>query len=213
MIKVYGMQGGGEVCVLALLAEAGLKEGQDYEQILVERDENKDIKPYFKAINPMNQIPAVQFDDGMVLSESGAIMMYLSDILAGKTLGFVNEQKRTEMMRWMFYIATNIYPAVQRGYYSHRFSTNPADGPNISAKAVEKMHDYFAVIANQLGQNDYLVGNKLSAVDIYFAMLYAFYLDLLPEGFNQNPALKAYYTRIVHRPAIKPIWKAGSLQL
>ena len=49
------------------------------------------LKPEFTALNPNNKIP-VLVDDGLVLTESGAILIYLAEPYAGVSIREISGQ-------------------------------------------------------------------------------------------------------------------------
>ncbi|MDE1939675.1 MAG: glutathione S-transferase N-terminal domain-containing protein, partial [Alphaproteobacteria bacterium] len=56
--------------------------------------------PEFLNLNPNGRTPVLEFEDGRVLPESGAILFYLSD---GTRLQPDNKWDRACMLQWMFF--------------------------------------------------------------------------------------------------------------
>lgn len=61
----------------------------------------------FARISPFNQVPVID-DDGLVVAESGAILIYLAE-RAGK---LSDVRKRTEVTRWTFAALTTVEPPI-----------------------------------------------------------------------------------------------------
>lgn len=78
---------------------------------------------------------------------------------------------RAQYLRWMVYLAAAPYATDLRLYYPERYSTDPAHAPAIRVKAAADLERDFAVLADGMGAGPFLLGSKLSALDIYAAML------------------------------------------
>lgn len=65
--------------------------------------------PEFLAMNPRGRVPVLQLDDGTILIESNAILMYL-----GEDTRFVPEDKveRARMMAWLFFEQNSHHPSI-----------------------------------------------------------------------------------------------------
>src|SRR5688572_23820181 len=61
----------------------------------------------FRALSPFHQIPVIE-DDGMALSESGAILVYLAE----KAGQIANPQKHADVVRWCFAALTTVEPVI-----------------------------------------------------------------------------------------------------
>src|SRR3954468_17643039 len=61
----------------------------------------------FRHLSPFHQLPVIE-DDGMVLSESGAIVVSLSEN-AGH---LADPQKHAEVVRWCFVALTTVEPVI-----------------------------------------------------------------------------------------------------
>ena len=60
--------------------------------------------------NPNGRVPVLD-DDGFVLWESRAIMMYLADKTPGQTLWPAEPRARADVSRWLFWCAAHMAPA------------------------------------------------------------------------------------------------------
>ena len=65
--------------------------------------------PEFAAISPFNQIPVLQHD-GLVLSESGAILIHLAETSGRLTLP--DNEGRLRVIQWCFAAAATVSPAL-----------------------------------------------------------------------------------------------------
>jgi glutathione S-transferase len=65
--------------------------------------------PEFRALNPRGRVPVLQLDDGTVLIESNAILMFLGE---GTWLVPEDKVERARMMQWMFFDKASHQPSI-----------------------------------------------------------------------------------------------------
>src|SRR5690606_34812635 len=64
----------------------------------------------YLAINPKGQVPALQLDDGTLITEAVVIMQYLADSVPQKNLlAASGELSRYKTLEWLNYIATELH--------------------------------------------------------------------------------------------------------
>jgi len=201
-MKLYNSGGPNPRMVRMFMAEKGI------EILKVDVDlrggENR-REPYLKA-NPAGQTPALELDDGTVLSEITAICEYLDEVkkdtpsLIGDT---AEERAKTRM--WTRRIDLNIAEPALNGFrfaeglkmFQSRVRCIPQAAEDLKATARDKL----AWLDKLLGDSPYIAGTKLSMADIFlFAMV-----DFL-KGAGQpldpaNKNLTAWFERMKARPS------------
>ncbi len=75
MYTLYGDYGSGAFSAEAALAEAGAP----YKFELVSLEKNEQRQPAFLAINPSGKMPALRLGEGLVITESVAILLTIAD--------------------------------------------------------------------------------------------------------------------------------------
>ena len=64
----------------------------------------------YTAINPKGMVPALQLDDGQILTEGPAIVQYIADkVPAKKLLPAVGSAERYHVIEWLNFIGTELY--------------------------------------------------------------------------------------------------------
>lgn len=193
--------------VEAILEEAGAT----YQVETVECDADGQFPESFRKLNPLAQVPTLILPDDTVMTESGAITVYLADRCQQLHLAPTpREQQRAAYLRWMFFLACNVYMTDLRLYYSDRYTTDPAGAQAVKDAAAARMAREWEIYAAALGSNSFILGPAMSAVDIYAAMLATWNVDV-PAFFAKHPNIKAMYDRVLERPAIAKVWARNGM--
>jgi GST-like protein len=159
------------------------------------------LTPEFTELNPNNKIP-VLVDDGLVVSESGAILIYLAE-KTGKLLP-KDPKGRIKTIEMVMFQMASIGPMmgqliVFRGPWQNK-------APEVSNRYFKEVSRLFGVLNKRLEGNEYLAGSEYTIADIALlpwirsAQLFPFLQDL-PLDANAN--LKAWLDRVVARPAVQ----------
>ena len=205
--KIYARPGAGSAAVEALLAVIGAP----VEVIDVPKTPDGAAPAWYLDINPRGEVPSLQLADGSIMTESAAMMIYIADCAPASGLAPpIGSPQRAQFLRWMIYHAAAGYPTDLRLYYPDRYSTDPSHAEAIRAKASLDLKRDFAVFAKGMGPGPYVLGDKMSAVDIYAAMLIS-WSDDMPGLFTAHPKLKRLYDGVAAHPQIAPVWKRNGM--
>jgi glutathione S-transferase len=78
---------------------------------LVELTKGGHRQPSYLGKNPAGRVPVLE-DDGFLLPESHAIMIYLADKTPGQKVYPADIRERAEVNRWMFWCSHHFMPAI-----------------------------------------------------------------------------------------------------
>jgi glutathione S-transferase len=162
-------------------------------------------EPYL-AVNPAGQTPALELDDGTVLTEITAICEYVDELKKDtpSLIGDTPEERALTRM-WTRRIDLNIVEPATNGFrfaeglkmFQNRVRCIPQAADDLKATARDKL----AWLDGLMGAKPFIAGNKLTMADI---LLFAF-LDFLNKvGQPLDPALKnlgAWFNRMKARPS------------
>jgi glutathione S-transferase len=148
------------------------------------------------AIDPANphphgKVPAIS-DDGVVVFESPAIALYLTDRFPKNRLGpMVGDRDRGAYLSWLSYYTGVLEPA-----YMSRFLKVAV--PRGTAGWVE-VEEAMETVLRKLSTGRYLLGDQFSAVDVLYGTTFAMFAQspMTPK----SAVLEDYVKRIVARPA------------
>jgi len=149
----------------------------------------------FRTINPKGYVPTLELDDGTILTEGPAIVQYLADRKPELHLAPANGTlARYQLQEWLNFISTELHKQ-----FSPLF--NPASSADQIATQKARLAERFALIAQTLDKQDYLLPGGFSVADayLYTVMTWAGYVgvDLSPW-----PALGRYKARMEARPGV-----------
>jgi glutathione S-transferase len=196
---LYSHDGSGGFAVEAALVKAGAP----YELVAVDTGKGEQNRPEFVAINPMRQVPALVLPDGTVMTESAAIVVHLANAFPDKGLApKPATAAHARFLRWMFFMAANLYEGDLRYFYSERYTTDPAGADGVKSAGAAHMKKSFAIVEEALSQGPYLCGPDLTMADVYLAML----TDWSPDPITA-PRLLALRKAVAADPAIAPLWR------
>jgi glutathione S-transferase len=203
MYKLYWAQGSGAMAPQALLEEIGA----EYEKIVIDFDEEEHKSDEFLSVNPMGQIPALILPDGTLMTETAAMLVQMVDRHPGAKLAPpAGSGERARFLRWIFFLASNVYPAMLRIYHSERYSTDPSAADGIKAAAEADLDDQFGILDAALDPGPYLLGHAFSAVDIMLWMLVQWH-PVPTRLFEKAPGVERLARLVQERPAIARTWR------
>ena len=167
-VELYGCRGCGSAVVEVLLERAGV------EFVYHEVDSSKPgpATDALKAVNPLVQVPTLQLADGTVMTESAAIIVALADLYpASRILPPAGDARRPVALRWIVFIAGNMYPAISVGDFPARWVKSSAARAELKDGAVERLKAYWTMLEQAFHPAPYLLGSQMTSLDIYAAML------------------------------------------
>jgi glutathione S-transferase len=144
--------------------------GQPYETYRVAREELGSAD--YLRINPAGVVPALQEDDGWVLTENAAILNYLADKYPHAGLGGDGSARsRAEVNRWLAYINSDLHPAFRPVFRPERFIDGEAAQASLRSTALVKLRRYYERLNTQLADKDWLTGARSFADPYLFVVL------------------------------------------
>jgi glutathione S-transferase len=117
----------------------------------------------YTRISPFQQVPAID-DDGFVLTESGAIVLYLAE-KAGRLMP-AEPRGRAEVTRWCFAALTTLEPTLMQIAFIDAGVETDADAPQRRGVYVERAGRWLGGMERRLSGRPYLAGEDFSVADI-----------------------------------------------
>ncbi|WP_201314209.1 glutathione S-transferase N-terminal domain-containing protein [Dyella sp. EPa41] len=144
--------------------------GRPYETYRVAREELG--TPDYLRIHPSGAVPALQDDDGWVLTENAAILNYLADLNPEAKLGGDGSPRgRAEANRWLAFINSDLHPLFRPVFRPERFIDDEAAQEALRAKSIARLRGYYERLDAQLDGKDWLTGSRSFADPYLFVVL------------------------------------------
>lgn len=203
---LHGDRGSGSLIPEAMLALAGA------EVALIDHDFAAGAMqaPEYLAINPLGQVPALVTPEGEVLTESAAILLFLAERFPEAGLAPPpGHPERGRFLRWVVYIAANIYPCVARWDFPARYTTDPAGTEAVKQAARQDADRHWALLDASLAPDPWCL-TVFSALDIQVATMSG-WMGGAARRAAHFPRLAAHAARVAARPGLGAAWQRHHL--
>lgn len=134
-----------------------IETGLPFKLLSINREKKTEDGRDFLSINPKGYIPALELDDGTVLTENQVILAYIAE-QSGKLL------PDDRMLKWRTFEALAFMSAEIHSAYAPFFRDFP-DPEKLRAR--EKIKKAFALLADQMGNKTFLISNEMTIADCY----------------------------------------------
>ena len=198
-MKLFDSVGPNPKVVRMFMAELGVE--CDRQEVDLMGGENRQAT--FLEINPTGTCPALEMDDGSILSEVTAICEYLAEREGGSSLVGESAEDRALTRMWTRRIDLGIIESLTNGFrysdglpiFKDRMQTIPEAAEGLKSIAQEKI----TWLDGQLAGKDYICGDRFSLADI---MLFCFleFGGQVGQPLNEaNANIMSLYQRISNR--------------
>ena len=198
-MKLYYTPGVCSIGIHVLLEEIG----KPYDLEAVNLREGAQYKPEYTKVSPKSKVPALQRDDGSILTEFPVIANYLAKTNPQAHLipdDLETEIRAAEAMEY----AVGTMHGQGFGRIFRPGNYGPADQEEaVKARGREMVEKGFQILDQALAGKDYLGGKQLSAADAA-----AFYVEFWgADRLNMTlpPNVAAHYARMKARPAVQRV--------
>jgi len=200
MLKLYFSPG---VCSLA--SHITLEEtGTSYQPqpTLLPKGEHQS-EAYLK-INPRGKVPALQLDDGQILTENTAILSYLAKQFPQAKMwpsDPVGEARAISTMAWF---SNTVHPSFTHIMRPERFTTDPAGVDQVKEQGKKTFWANCQEIDRMLAGKDWVLGSQYTVCDPYALVFYGWGMRAgMPMAELKN--YTAHKDRMLKRPAVRKI--------
>jgi len=179
------------------LEEAGLP----YEARLLQQGDQDKVD--YRLLQPFGQVPIFE-QDGLVLFESGAIVLHIAERC--EALLPKDPVERIRATQWLIAALNSVEPSVVNVFLIDFIYAKEEWAKLRRPSAVELMNKKLDAVAKRLGDKPFLDGDRFTAGDLMMTTVLRFHPDI-PK---RDPRLAAYIDRCTARPAFQ---RALSAQL
>lgn len=198
-MKLYYSPGACSQAPHILMHEIGLN--HDAARVNLRSHTLEDGSSYYQ-VNPKGSVPALQLDNGEVLTENAIILQYLGDRAGSDVLPAQGEFRRYRVLEMVNFITTELHKR-----FGFLFNRNaPEETKRLAISEIEKKLDY---IDERLGVGPLLFGDTLTLPDVYLFVITGWTEKLI--GLDHWANLKAFRTRMLERPSVRHVLRFEGL--
>jgi len=199
MLTLYTSPGSGNGRKVHMLLE---EVGAQYQLVKLDLLKGDQKKPEYLQLNPNGKVPTID-DDGFILWESNAILLYLNEKYPTANLLPTGAQNRARVFQWLLFEQTTFRPPLSALIRHVRFT--PPDKQD--TKAIEQLwsevRTNMGILQNALSGREYL-GGTFSVADIA-VLPYVYLAKDLGADLSAWPTVVAYWQRLSARPSWQKI--------
>ena len=157
--------------------------------------------PEYLSINPHGKVPALQFNDGFVLTEAAAIMQHIAMTTDG-SLWPSNKRDQARIVEALSFMASEVHADFGPHFAADTFADEKGAKQEIKQKAYEKLARHYATLDDTLTDSgsDWYLGER-SPADAYLYVLTR-WIDQTPLKIADYPTLKTFRDRMQDDPDV-----------
>ncbi|MDW3224122.1 MAG: glutathione S-transferase family protein [Paracoccaceae bacterium] len=194
------------IAVVIALEEAGLP----YDPIRVDFASAEQTKPAYLALNPKGRVPTLETDDGVLLTETGAILEYVAGLAPDAELVPADPVQAAQMRSVMYFLAATMHVNHAHKMRGHRWADQQSSFDDMTAKVAQTMTESARFFTNECLSGDFVLGDQLSVADAHAYMLCSWLEGdgVVLDGF---PEIEAYMARMKARASVQSAIAQGML--
>ena len=202
-MKLYNSVGPNPQVVRTFMAERGIELPLEEVDIMSGANRQSD----YLEINPAGQLPALQLEDGSLLTEITVICEYLDESQPGDRLMGATPEERAQVRRWTRWADLNVCEPLANGFrfaeglpiFQDRMRCLPEAADGLKACVQDKL----AWLDKEMAGRDYLAGDRFTLADILLSAFLAFG-EQVGQPLNRDlENISAWYERCHARPSAK----------
>lgn len=190
-MKLYYAPGACSLAPHIVLTEAGLTT----ELVKVDLKNKIANGENYLAINPKGSVPALQLDNGTVLTEAVAIMQYLADQKPQTQLMPADHSwQKYQALEWLNFIATEVHKGFSPLW-------NPENSDEVKERTKQNLFKKFNLANAHLEKNQFILGNQFTIADAYLFTVIN-WSSMVKIDLTPWPFLKKFMETVRSRPAV-----------
>jgi GST-like protein len=200
---LYGDRGSGSFAVEAALCALGAS----FELHDVDLRAEQQRGAAYQAVNPQRKLPALITPAGETLTESAAILIALDERHpAAGLLPPVGSRERAQALRWLLFVASELYPLIEIVDYPERFASSADAAPGVRDAARQRWSERWLLLENAISGKPWLSPHGFSFADVYIAM--ASRWGMTAEWRCAHlPRVEALAAAVAVRPELVAAWR------
>ncbi|NEX63799.1 glutathione transferase GstA [Noviherbaspirillum galbum] len=200
-MKLYFSPGACSLSAHIVLREAGF----DFDTEKVNLADKKTASGGdYRAINPKGYVPALQLDDGQILTEAAVVLQYLADRKPETGLApAAGTMERYRLMEMLNFISSEFHKTFGPLFHS----SSPQE---TKQGARDTLTNRLKIVEPILQKQEFLMGSRFTVADAYLFTVLS-WTRLVKFDLGPWPAVQAYLGRVAERPAVQAAMREEGL--
>jgi glutathione S-transferase len=162
--------------------------------------------PGYAAINPLQRVPALELDDGTIISESIAICRYFERLHPEPPLFGTDAKDMAVVEMWERRIEFHLLGSISHVFRNSHPAMKEMEVPQIPAWAdanKPRVMDFLGLLDRELGQHRHVAGERFSVADITGMIAVDFMKPAKLSVPDQLGNIKRWHEEVSARPSAK----------
>ena len=156
----------------------------------------------YLQVNPKGSVPALELDNGEVLTENAVILQYLGDRAASDVLPGLGNFRRYRVLEMVNFITTEVHKS-----FSPLFNQNAGDETKRFFR--EQLRHKLDYLEGKVGAGPFALGETLTIADPYLFVMTRWADAML--GLDNWTNLAAFRGRMMERPSVRHVLRFEGL--
>jgi glutathione S-transferase len=201
-MKLYYTPGACSLAVHIALRESG--HAFDLEKVDLKTKRTASGQDY-TSVNPKGYVPALELEDGSILTEASVCMQYVADLAPQSDLApIAGSMERYRLMEWMAFTSTEVHKN-----FSPLF--DPSASAELQQRQKKLLEKRFGHLNAHLDGRSRLMGEKFTIADAYLFTVLR-WTTVVKIDLGSWPALQQYLRRTAEQPSVREALKAEGLE-
>lgn len=201
--QLFGSNGSGSGIVEMALAEIGAD--YDLQEVTLQTEQQRSSD--YARLNPQRKLPTLITPEGETLTESSAIVLVLDERHPeAKLLPARATPARAQALRWLAFLAAELYPIIEICDYPERFAPDAAAAAGVREVAQRIWRERWLVLENAIAGSPWLLVSGFCWTDVYLAVLSRW---SMPEEWRAEhlPKAERIARGVARRERIAAVWQ------
>lgn len=190
-----------------LLAEKGVP----HATVQVDLRSGEQLGEAFRRINPQCTVPALQTEEGAVLTDNAAITAYLEAVCPEPPLLGRTPLEKAEIASWNWRVEFEGLLAIAEGLrngspaMANRALPGPrnyAQIPELAQRGQQRVQDFFLTLEERLQGREFIATDRFSIADITAVVAVDFARAVKVKPGEQHPNLQRWRAAMAQRPSM-----------
>ena len=189
-----------------------LEAGAEFEAVRVNLREGEQLRPEFRAVNPLGRVPAIAGDQG-ILTENPAILAWIAGTWPAARLAPLDDAWASgQVNSFNAFIASSVHIAFALIFRPGRYGEGEPAVEAMKARGPVLLRDYFGLIESRLEAGPWVHGEAYSTSDPYLYVM-SRWLQAQPAAEpHRFVRVRAHIERMQSRPAVQQALSAEGLE-